>query len=91
MSHIHAIGGLASPGTLREFANQSLRRADRASQVPVEDRLEISSLATFLNRLAELPEDRARKVVAVRGAIDRGGYETDEKLDIATERLLKHL
>jgi anti-sigma28 factor (negative regulator of flagellin synthesis) len=53
-----------------------------------KDSVEISELAGFLNRLAQLPDARAKRIVEVRNAIESGQYETQDKLDITTERLL---
>ncbi|HVP10952.1 MAG TPA: flagellar biosynthesis anti-sigma factor FlgM, partial [Phycisphaerae bacterium] len=58
---------------------------------PTGDRVEISELAAFLSRLAELPEDRARKVVEIRQQIADGTYETADKLDQTVEQLAKDL
>jgi hypothetical protein len=91
MDHVLSIGTMASSHTLREFADQSFRRSAPGETALLDDSVEISELAGFLNRLAELPETRARKIVAVRNQIQGGTYETPEKLDIATERLLARL
>lgn len=95
MDQINTLGTLATSGTLREFVNQSLRRSTDSdglsAAATLDDRVEISELATFLNQLAELPEARARRIVAVRNQIEQGTYETAQKLDIATERLLSAL
>jgi hypothetical protein len=91
MESVKAIGGTATPGTLREFANQSFRRVEQSEDFAPIDRVEISELAGLLHRLAELPEARARKVVSVRHQLASGTYETVDKLDLATERLLQHL
>lgn len=91
MSDINPVGGLASTTTLREFANQPSARPDRGDAPAPGDRVEISELALFLSKLAELPEDRARKVVEVRSEIARGAYETPEKLNVALDRLLEEL
>ena len=88
MNEINSISTLASSNTLREFADQSTRRFDSGNTAVIEDRVEISELAGFLSRLAELPEARARKIVDVRNAIQNETYETPEKLDIATDRML---
>lgn len=91
MSNVHPIEGPASSATLREFAHQTPRRALAKAEVAVKDQVEISELASLLNRLAELPEDRARKIIDIRNAIQRGVYETDEKLDAATQGVLREL
>jgi negative regulator of flagellin synthesis FlgM len=92
MTDIHPVGGLPSSTTLRKFAEQSPGRTDAAQPTgSTLDRVEISDLASLLSRLAELPEARAKKIVAVRNAIADGRYETAEKLEVATERLLEDL
>lgn len=89
MSDVNSITGLASSATLREYANQPFRRPDSANRPAYDDTVEISALAAFLGRLSELPEDRARRIVNIRNAIIDGTYETEDKLDIATDRLLE--
>lgn len=91
MNEIDAVKGLASTATLREFADQALGPPPRTESPVATDRVEISDLATFLSRLSELPEDRARKIVDIRTAIAEGTYETPEKLDAALNRLLEQL
>jgi len=92
MTDINPVQSSASTATLREFASQSPSRAGNAcDKLSGKDSVEISELASFLSRLAELPEARARKIVDVRNAIANGIYETQEKLDIATERFLEEL
>lgn len=91
MNDINSIGTLALSTTLREFANQTDYRSDTRNTAVIEDRVEISDLASFLSRLAELPEARARRIVDVRNAIQNDTYETPEKLSVATDRLLAAL
>lgn len=94
MNDVHGISKSVTASTLREFAHQSTRtlRTTRSTEIADEtDRVEISELAGFLNRLAELPEGRARRIVEIRNAIADGTYETPEKLAIATDRLFDDL
>ncbi len=91
MNDIHAINSHVPPTTLREYADRYHPQSDSGNTAILDDRVEISELAAFLSRLAELPEARARKIVDVRNAIQAGTYETVEKLDVATERLLEDL
>ena len=88
MNEINTIGTLATSPTLRDFANQAYPRSDSGNIAVLEDRVEISELADFLSRLAELPEARARKIVEIRNAILNETYETPDKLEIAAERIL---
>jgi negative regulator of flagellin synthesis FlgM len=91
MSDVDAIRGTASTANLRAFANQPSRVTEQGTVTSTGDRVEISELAAFLSRLAELPDDRARKVVEIRQQIANGTYETSDKLDVAVERLAKEL
>ena len=92
MTNINPVGSSASTATLttlREYAKQSSERTGGVGEPPPSgDRVEISDRANFLSLLAGLPDARARKIVEVRNAIADGLYETPEKLDLATERLL---
>ena len=91
MSEVTTVGRATNAAVLREFAEQSSGRIKTGASPTRQDRVEISELAGFLSKLAELPEDRARKIVSVRNEIAEGRYETPEKLDIAAERLLEDL
>ncbi|MFQ5428930.1 MAG: flagellar biosynthesis anti-sigma factor FlgM [Phycisphaerae bacterium] len=88
MNDIHAIGGSATTGTPQAFRTQAASAPAAERAAAPADRVEISDLAALLGRLAELPEARARKIVEIRNAIDNGTYESEEKLAVATERLL---
>lgn len=91
MDEVNAVKGPASLATLRVFADQATRQAESAAPAAVGDRVEISELANFLGRLAELPEERARKIVEVRDQIANGTYETQQKMDVVVERLMNEL
>ncbi len=91
MNDIQPIGGLATATTLREFAQQTPDRAQVDSTVSPQDQVEISELARVLSRFAELPEGRARRIVDIRRAIQDGTYVTEDKLNIATDRLFADL
>lgn len=91
MNDVNGVTSLASSATLREFANQPFRRPDSSNNAVLDDTVEISDLAAFLSRLSELPEDRARRIVSIRNAILDGSYDTDEKLDKATDKLFEEI
>ncbi|MFQ5423264.1 MAG: flagellar biosynthesis anti-sigma factor FlgM [Phycisphaerae bacterium] len=90
MNEISTVTGLASSATLREFVEQAAPPAKSAS-APAGDRVEISELAQFLSRVADLPDVRVEKVANARRSILRGDYETPAKLDHAIEKLLTDL
>ncbi len=91
MNEVDTVRGLASTATLRVFAEQTTPRAPREGEVKAGDSVEISELASFLSLLAEMPEDRARRIVEVREQIANGTYETEDKLDQAVARLVNEL
>lgn len=92
MADIGTIDGLASSATLRDFAQQATtRRTAPKLAVDQGDRVEISELAQFLSRLAELPDDKARRIVDIRSEIDKGTFVTSERLSIATDRLFNDI
>jgi negative regulator of flagellin synthesis FlgM len=55
------------------------------------DQLDISSEANFVSKARDLPENRADRVAEIRQAIAEGTYETDEKLNVALDRLLDEI
>ena len=71
-------------------AHQSAQRLRLNGQRP-GDRVELSDHARLLDRLLHLPDVRADLVDRVRQAIHDGTYETEDKLDVAVERLLEEL
>ncbi|GJQ24979.1 MAG: hypothetical protein HBSAPP02_00110 [Phycisphaerae bacterium] len=92
MMDVSTIGNTASPATVRDYFNQSFRsRSDNAGSAVVDDRVEISEIATILSRLAELPEANARRIVEIRREIQSGTYLTADKLDGAIDGLLSDL
>ena len=55
------------------------------------DQLDISPQADLVSRIRDLPDIRADRVASIRAQIESGAYETDEKLDIALDRLLDEI
>ncbi len=78
-------GASASEATVRSPASR-----DPVGD-PVGDRVELSTHARLLDKLLRLPDVRDELVASVRHAIADGTYQTPEKLDIATQRLLEEL
>ena len=71
-----------TPPSRRDFSGESVRRGD--------DRVEVSDVARLLNRLTS-DEVRDDLVARVRGEIERGEYETPEKLDAALDAAVDDL
>ncbi|MGC4003485.1 MAG: flagellar biosynthesis anti-sigma factor FlgM [Pirellulales bacterium] len=59
--------------------------------IDISDTLEISSEGMFAEKLQSLPDIRADRVASLRAEIADGSYETDDKLDMALERMLDEL
>lgn len=50
-----------------------------------EDRVEVSVVATYMNILKQLPDIREDLVDRVKGEIERGTYETPERIEGAID------
>jgi negative regulator of flagellin synthesis FlgM len=64
--------------------------AGAPKQLPATDKLELSGVSHLLSKL-KTNDIRADKVSAVRAQIEAGTYESEDKLDAATNRLLDDL
>ena len=72
-----------------EARNGVARQASESSRMArPEDQVELSDRALLLSRLRELPEMRQGLINQVRSAIERGDYDTPEKLDAAIEKMI---
>lgn len=80
-------GSAASPSCVRSFP---ARDASVASRPPV-DRLDLSEHARHLERLRSMPSVRTEKVESIRASIERGTYDTPERMQAALMRLLHEL
>ncbi len=63
--------------------------------MPINDELQISSAAQeaaqLVDQVKQMPDIRQDRVDAIRAQIAAGTYETDEKIQIAVERLLDEI
>jgi anti-sigma28 factor (negative regulator of flagellin synthesis) len=91
MFDVNAIGSSVSATTLRDYVNQAFDKRSDSGLAVADDSVEISDIAELLSKLSELPNDRARKIVDIRKAIQDGTYESPLKLDVAAERFLRDL
>jgi anti-sigma28 factor (negative regulator of flagellin synthesis) len=64
--------------------------ADPPAQIPVTDKLELSGMSHLLQSLRS-NDVRADKIADIKQQIEAGTYETDDKLDVAADRLLDDL
>lgn len=86
VSHLH--GAQSIHGPHRASGPSSTAPPDSWSGV---DEIEISQEADLVSRAHDLPEIRTDRVEQLRAEITAGGYETQEKLEIAVGRLLDEL
>lgn len=86
-SYIHAPHSVNGPHTSRSSQNVG------ASNTPgaITDQLDISAAGQLADQLSEIPDIRQDRVSALRAAIADGTYETDDKLNVALDRLLDEI
>ncbi len=90
MSTINSVGNNSPVQKVISQPVQKEIAANAPKQIPVTDRLELSGLSHLLKTLKG-SDVRTEKVAAIRAQIEKGTYEDDHKLDVATSRLLDDL
>jgi len=58
---------------------------------PIQDELQLSDAARLLDKVHDLPDVRWDRIAKIKAEIANGAYETEEKLQIAVERLLDEI
>ena len=91
MSSINNVGGSrpVNPVYTKPVARPATGEAPQATRG--KDRLELSGLSPLLKTLKSGGDIRADKVADIKAQIEAGSYENDQKLDVATDRLLDDL
>ncbi|HWA97033.1 MAG TPA: flagellar biosynthesis anti-sigma factor FlgM [Pirellulales bacterium] len=82
---VHGSQSIASPHAAKAAA------APNTGGVPVNDQVDISSEAQYLEQINQMPDIRSDRVEQLRAEIANGTYETAERLDAALERLLDEI
>lgn len=85
-AHLHGPQPVGPPHTSR-----ASKPAAPDVQAPIHDEVDISDAARLIDRVSDIPEIRQDRVDAIRAQIAQGTYETDEKLQIALDRLLDEI
>ena len=62
----------------------------QSAPTPV-DKLDISQEADLIGQVHDAPDIRTERVAQIRAEIASGAYETEDKLDLALERLLDEI
>lgn len=77
---------------------ESAKSAEQTTATSQADQLDISREADLASKVAELsgqiqeiPDVRADQIAKIREAIEEGSYESEDKLDIALDRLLDEI
>ncbi len=84
-AHLHGAQAINAPHISRLSEPAAPRSA------AIEDELQISDAAQMMDRVHDMPDIRQDLVQRIRAEIASGGYETDEKLDVALGRLLDEI
>ncbi len=85
-THLHGPQSVAPPHGAR-----AAQRTTRSDAAPISDEVQISDAARLADQINEIPEIRQNRVDDIRARIAAGTYETDEKIDIAVDRLLDEI
>lgn len=88
---INEAGGVQGPNPIQPQRTPSTQKAKPAAPAQASDRVEISPQARFLQKLHEVEPVRQDKIDAVRAQIEAGTYDTEDKLQIAVDKLLEDL
>jgi len=83
---LHGVQGVNAPHTSRRIdAPQSTQSAQP------QDEVQISSAASFIDQVHQVPDIRQDRVAAIKAAIADGSYETAGKLDAALSAFLDEI
>jgi flagellar biosynthesis anti-sigma factor FlgM len=88
-----SINGIGPNSPVQKIVQQPIQKqvpADPPAQIPVTDKLELSVMSHLLQSLKS-NDVRVDKVAQIKQQIEAGTYETDDKLDVAADRLLDDL
>lgn len=91
MTSINRVYGNSGPGPVRQETRLPQTGAAPGGNAKPQDQVEISEAAQLLSKMSELPAIRTDKVEQVRQAIQRGDYETPDKIAITADRIFQEL
>jgi len=90
--HIYGPAQLHGPQPINAPHNsQANQPTSRAGSAPIQDELQISDAARLVDQVNQVPEVRQDRVDAIRAKIAAGTYETQEKLQVAVDRLFDEI
>ena len=83
------IKGLGSiVGSLPKTSTRPLPTESPSVAAP-QDRIEVSTAARMMEKLSQSSDVRQERLAQIKAAIERGDYDTDEKLEAALSRLFE--
>ena len=85
-AHLHGAQPIGPPHTPK-----ASRPAEPNQSAPINDELQISDAARLVDQVNQVPEVRQDRVDAIRAKIAAGTYETQEKLQVAVDRLFDEI
>lgn len=85
-SQVHGAQSIGGP-----HASRPVEQPSQSHGISTTDQLDLSEAGQIAAQMSDVPEIRQERVDALRAAISSGTYETDEKLDVALERLLDEI
>lgn len=90
MSGINGVGHNSPVHKVVSNPIQKSTPADAAKQTGATDKVELSGMSHLLKALKS-NDVRTDKVADIKAQIEAGTYETDEKMDVAVDRMLDDL
>jgi negative regulator of flagellin synthesis FlgM len=96
MSSINGVGNPDRSGPVQKIINNPIQKeipanpADASAPSRPADKLELSGMSHLLKTL-KTNDVRLDKVAQIKAQIEAGTYETEDKLDVAADRLLDEL
>jgi len=90
--HIYGPHSLHGPQAIgAPHSARTAKPASPAEGTAIKDEINISDAARFIEQAAEAPEIRQDRVNSIKQQIANGTYETQDKFDVAVERLLDEI
>ena len=90
MNNIDGISGSRRLRAVGQPPGGSLANIQQSSAAEKkQDKVEISTSALFMSKIAMLPEVRLDKVTQIRGQLAEGTYDLETKLSAAIEKFLE--
>lgn len=89
---IYGPGPVHGPHSINPAHLQGTRETSEAQRAVLpQDEVQISEMGKMLEALSEVPDIREDRVAQIRQQIAAGEYETEQKLNLAVDRLLDEL